>query len=415
MKKTLFPKISCLIALLVVAPVLWAACTAAPQSKAPYRIGFIDALSGSYAPIGVDQKIGEDMAIEEINNAGGINGHKLEPLSDDDQSSPPRSADLTRKLKDQGALAIIGGTGLPLGIAASEVAEREKIPFFGKSPVALPLQNGHPGSFTFGPPLPNFTIYQQLWLRLAVAAGGKRVAVILTNDPVGQSYDATNKQILKDNPGLFELVGTEYMLTTDTDVTPQLTKLKALKPDVLMVGPSGTPATAVYKGLDLLDWNIPAVSSSANCNLAFVQAVKGFSKRVLFTTSATALKPGTVPKDDPSRVDDLTKFQNKFQARTNKILIEGVLGAYESVFGFADVVSKLNLDPEKQSGDEMRLKIRDALESQSYQSLLLPIKRTPQDHGGSGSFRTYLARIDGDAIVPVSWMQFPGLATGSIK
>ncbi len=403
------------ITTLICLPLLAAACSK-PAEQTTYKIAFIDSMTGQYAPVGVDVRVGEQMAIDDVNAAGGIKGHKLEALSYDDESNPVKSAELVRKAKDQGALAAIGGPGLPIGMAASQAADTAKIIYLPISPVNLPLEKGHPGNYVFGGPYEDFDKTLEMWVRLALQAGGKRFAAIQTNDPVGQLYEASYKRMLAENPGLFTLVGIEWMLTTDTDVTPQLTKLKALNPDVLFVAPSGTPATVVYKDLDLMNWNIPAVTTGANTGSAFIDSVKGFSQRVLLTTSPFAMKPGTIPTDDPSRSKELSDLHARIRGKiNNKVPNNGVYAVYENVYSLVDVMNKLDLDPDKQSAQEMTDLIRNGLENQTYQTRYVLLKRTPQDHRGAGPFRSYLVKIDGDAFAPVSWIEYPSMASGKIK
>ncbi len=382
--------------------------------KAPFLIGFIESLTGSYAPLGVDAKKAEELAIEEINAAGGANGRQFKGIFYDDESQPPRSADLVRKLKDQGALVIIGGMGLPLGIAGSKAANDEKVPFYPKGPAPLPLEVGQPGSYVFGPPLYDFNALVDSLVRF-LAKSGPRIAVLLTSDPMGEMYGKMLAGMKEKNPKLFEVVGTEWMLTTDVDITPQLTKLKALKPNALLVGPSGRPATVAFKNLDLMDWNIPAVAFSSNSTLAFISSVKGFSDRVHLTMPAVGLRPDTIPDDDPGNVPALRKIATRFKKETGRILFDGALSPYDTLHGLADVINKLKLDPDKQGVQDMRDKIRQALETQSYKGTLVRIQRTPANHRGASRYRMYEAKIEGDWFVPLRWIEYPTMEQGEIK
>jgi branched-chain amino acid transport system substrate-binding protein len=385
-----------------------------PAEKAPYVIGLIDALTGQYAPLGNDARKAEDIAIEEINSAGGVNGHPLKIISYDDESQPPKAADLVRKLKDQGVIAIIGGQGFPLASASCIVANEEKVPFLSKCTMALPLEKGNPGSYVFGPPIYELDFLVDRWVRLLVKDGGRRIALLVTSDPMGETYKKMLTELKEKNPDLFELVGTEWMLTTDVDITPQLTKLKALKPDALFVAPSGRPATVAYKTLDLMDWNVLAISSSANSQTAFVDSVKGFSHRVRIALPAAGLRPDTIPEDDPGDVQGLRKIVNKFKKETGKILFDGALSPYDDLYCLADAIAKLGLDPEKQNLQEMRDKIRQGLENQTYQGKLVFVQRTPENHRGAAKTRFYEAKIEGDWFVPVRWMDYPAMTEGKI-
>lgn len=409
-KKGLFKVFFFVPLVLVLALVIPGYCA----EKEPFLIGFIEALTGSYAPLGVDAKKAEELAIEEINAAGGANVRKFKGIFYDDESQPPRAADLVRKLKDQGVITIIGGQGLPLGIAASKVANDEKVPFFPKSPASLPLEVGQPGSYVFGPLLYDFNSLLDSLIRFLVK-GGPRIGVLLTSDPMGEMYSKMIAGLKEKEPKLFEVVGIEKMLTTDVDITPQLTKLKALKPNALLIGPSGRPATVAFKNLDLMDWNIPAVAFSSNSTLAFINSVKGFSDRVRLTMPAVGLRPDTIPDDDPGNVPALRKIVTQFKKETGRILFDGALTSYDTLHSLVEVINKLKLDPDKQGIQDMRDKIRQALETQSYKGTLVRIQRTPTNHRGASRYRMYEAKIEGDWFVPLRWIEYPTMEQGEIK
>lgn len=384
------------------------------KAKAPFVFGFIEALTGHYAPLGVDAKKAEELALEEINAAGGINGHPIKPIFYDDESQPPRAADMTRKLADQNVIAIVGGQGLPLGMASGRAANEVKVPFFPKSPAPLPLERGQPGSYVFGPLLYDFDGLIGSIMKFLAKGGGPRLAELITSDPMGEFYHKMLVGIKKKNPGLFEVIGTEWMLTTDVDITPQLTKLKALKPDGLFVGPSGRPATVAYKNLDLMDWKILAITTSANSQTAFIDSVRGFSQRVGIGMPAVGLRPDTIPADDPGNVPKLRNIVTKFKKQTGKILFDGGLSAYDAIYCLADVIKKLGLDPEKHGVQEMRDRIRQALETQSYQGTLVSIKRTPENHRGAARYRIYQCKIEGEWFVPVKYIEYPTMEWGQV-
>lgn len=411
MRKDLFRAV-CLVALVLVLGIL--VDTGHTKEKAPYLLGIIDALTGHYAPLGVDAKKAQDLAIEEINAAGGVNGRPIKGIYYDDESQPPKAADLVRKLKDKNVIAIIGGQGFPLAMASGKAANEERVPFFAKTPAPNPLEKGHPGSYVFGTVIYDFDFLIGSCIKFLAKGGGPKIAALFTSDPMGEFYNKMLKGIKKKNPGLFEVVGTEWMLTTDVDITPQLTKLKALKPDGIFVGPSGRPATVVYKNLDLMDWDILAVTTSANSQTAFINSVRGFSDRVRIGMPAAGLRPDTIPDDDPGDVPALRKLAKKFMEKTGKIIFDGAAPAYDVIYCIAEVIDKLDLDPEKHGVQEMRDKIRQALETQSYQGALVSVQRTPEDHRGAARYRIYQAKIEGEWFVPVKYIEYPSMEWGQV-
>ena len=55
---------------------------------APIKIGVVTPLSGTYAPIGQQVKMGIELATKEVNDAGGIMGRKIELMFEDEEANP---------------------------------------------------------------------------------------------------------------------------------------------------------------------------------------------------------------------------------------------------------------------------------------------------------------------------------------
>jgi len=92
------------IGLLLTGAFLLAGC----DDPAPLRVGFIGGLTGSSADIGETSRNAVQLALEEANRAGGIDGRQLELLVRDDANNPQAAAAAVTDLKAAGVVAIIG-------------------------------------------------------------------------------------------------------------------------------------------------------------------------------------------------------------------------------------------------------------------------------------------------------------------
>lgn len=81
-------------------------CDAA--DKVPYKIGFVGGLTGRSSDIGIQGRNGAMIAVEEINEKGGINGRALELISKDDRQDPETALSVDRQLIEEGVIAIVG-------------------------------------------------------------------------------------------------------------------------------------------------------------------------------------------------------------------------------------------------------------------------------------------------------------------
>ncbi|ANN77933.1 ABC transporter substrate-binding protein [Bordetella flabilis] len=95
------------------------------QDSQPIRVGVVTPLSGTYAPIGAQVKMGLDLALAEINAAGGIMGRKVELLYEDEEANPQVAVQKAEKLFQQSKVDFLTGTvNSGSTLAVGQVAER---------------------------------------------------------------------------------------------------------------------------------------------------------------------------------------------------------------------------------------------------------------------------------------------------
>ena len=93
---------------LLVLLVLVFALVSCQEKEKVYQLGFIGTLSGEYAEVGLAQMYGAQFAVDEINEAGGIDGHKVELIIRDDQANSARAVAMQNELYDLGIDIVIG-------------------------------------------------------------------------------------------------------------------------------------------------------------------------------------------------------------------------------------------------------------------------------------------------------------------
>jgi branched-chain amino acid transport system substrate-binding protein len=157
---------------------------AASNAQAQIKIAVIQELSGTGATAGTNFKNGVALAVAEINAAGGILGHKLEPTFEDTQSNPGVAKGLALKAVDDGAFAVFGPTFSGSMAVSMAQTRRAEIPNFTGADAAALTQQGNPyifrTSFTQLISMPRVAHYA------ATALKAKRVAVIFVNNDFGK-------------------------------------------------------------------------------------------------------------------------------------------------------------------------------------------------------------------------------------
>lgn len=124
---------------LALAGVLTAGAAAA-QSNGPIKIGVLYPLTGGPAIYGVPAMAGHKMAIDELNAKGGIMGRKVESFERDEKATPAVGSAAAKELiaKD-GVHILMGAVPSSVGLAISEVARQEKIPYIATIPKSVQI------------------------------------------------------------------------------------------------------------------------------------------------------------------------------------------------------------------------------------------------------------------------------------
>ncbi|MBS0449772.1 MAG: ABC transporter substrate-binding protein [Proteobacteria bacterium] len=157
--------------------------TASAQTE-PVKIAALVELSGAGATSGTNFKNGAELAVKEINAAGGILGRKLQMSVADTQSNPGVAKGLATKAVDDGAFAVFGPVFSGSILVSMAETRRAQIPNFTGGEAAAITKQGNPyifrTSFTQDTAMPKVARY------IATRMGAKTVALIYVNNDFGK-------------------------------------------------------------------------------------------------------------------------------------------------------------------------------------------------------------------------------------
>ena len=124
----------------VLAVVLGAVALAGASAQAEIRLGVLYPIAGTGAVYGVPAMFGHDLAVDEINAAGGVLGQQLATFKRDTKLKPAAAAAAAKELitKD-GVNVLIGGLSSAVGLAISEVAKQEKVVYIATIPKTIQM------------------------------------------------------------------------------------------------------------------------------------------------------------------------------------------------------------------------------------------------------------------------------------
>jgi branched-chain amino acid transport system substrate-binding protein len=111
----------------VLPAILAAALAAGCKRPEPIRIGLVAGLSGRHYDLGVACRNGAQLAIEDVNAAGGIHGRPVELLVRDDAQDPETARRAVRELIDAGVVAIVGHCTSAMAVATKPIADEAHV------------------------------------------------------------------------------------------------------------------------------------------------------------------------------------------------------------------------------------------------------------------------------------------------
>lgn len=199
---------------------------------AEVKFGVAEALSGGAAQYGVAIRNGFQLAADEINAKGGVNGDKIQLIIEDEQGKKEEAINVVKKLVFQDKVLMVFGPTLSNSMfAGGPVANAAKTPIFGTSVTAN-------GITDIGPYMFRNSVMESDVLPVTVATAQKfynikKVAVIYGNDDAftKSGYDVF-KGVLADRG--IPVTTTETYVKGDVDFKAQLTKIAASAPDAVV-------------------------------------------------------------------------------------------------------------------------------------------------------------------------------------
>ncbi len=258
-----------LLAALALSATMVAAPFAVQAEENTILLGSAISLTGKYATAGNHAKVGYDFAVDKINAAGGVmiggKSYKLAVKYYDDESTPARGGQLAERLINQdGVQYMLGPYSSGLTKAIAPVTEKYKIPMVEAEGASRSLFNkGYKYLFAV-----LSTSEQYLASAVALAAevakkNGKdpssvKVALAFENDPFSLDVRAGVMDDIKKH-GLTVVID-DKLPRNLTDMTATMTKIKALKPDLLVVSGHSKGAGTATRQIAEMKLSIPMVA-----------------------------------------------------------------------------------------------------------------------------------------------------------
>lgn len=338
---------------------LAATAMATQAQSADIRIGIAEALSGGAAQYGVAIRNGFQLAADEINGAGGINGNRLALQIEDEQGKKEEAINVFRKLifKDR-VLMIFGPTLSNSAQAADPVAQAARTVVFGTSNTADGITSI--GDHVFRNSVTEADVLPVTISTVARKTGIKKVAVLYGNDDVFTKSGYDNfKKALEDLK--IPVTTTETFAKGDVDFKAQLTKIKATDPDAIVLSALIAEGGPIMVQARQLGISVPIIGGNGMNTVRIFDLAKGSSDGLWIGS------PWSIENDTPANV----RFVNAYKARFSATPDQFAAQAYDGMHIAAAALRKVRITGDLEAD---RKALRDALPGVTHE-------------GATGAFR----------------------------
>jgi len=236
------------------------------QNKSPIRIGAILSLSGTYASMGEVQKQTLELEVAHINSSGGVNGHPLSVIIEDDATEESKAVSAAEKLvnKDHVA-AIIGATGTGPTMAVRSIVEQAGIP-----QISMAGGNVITGTLShnvFQTPWTNALLLDNLFSYLS-GQGYTEIALVTDSGGYGKDGRAMAREKAK-KYGIDLVVDTTFQ-PNDTDMSAQIGRVKRSNAQAVVLWNAGKEAATFVKQAKTGGIDIPLFGGSGQARQEFI-------------------------------------------------------------------------------------------------------------------------------------------------
>ena len=313
---------------------------------ADLRIGVAEALSGGAAQYGQSIRNGFQLAADEINAAGGINGNKIQLIIEDEQGKKEEAINAFKKLIFQDKVLMTFGPTLSNSAqAADPIAQAAKTVAFGTSNTADGITSI--GDFVFRNSVTEADVLPVTIKTAVKKTGIKKVAVLYGNDDVFTKSGYDNfKKALEDLK--IPVTTTETFAKGDVDFKAQLTKIKATNPDAIVLSALIAEGAPIMVQARQLGINVPVIGGNGMNTVKVFDLAKGASENLWIGS------PWSIENRSKENNSFIVAYTQKFKSAPDQFAAQ----SYDALNIAAAALKKVKL-----TGDlaRDRAAVRDAL------------------------------------------------------
>lgn len=326
-QRTIYPAI-CLIMIL---SLLGGGCTL----RRPIRIGFAGELTGRRAELGVDGRDGARLAVETINDAGGVAGRPIELVVRDDLGTPEGAREAARQLIDEGVVAIVGHMTSAQTVAAVPVTEAAGMLLLSPTASTPDLSAKDDLFFRINPTnsLGAHLLARHVFQEREIS----RVAVIFDTDNgiYTRFYRDAFVEGIEGAGGLL-VAEASFSSADEPDFAPLLAQLREAEPEGLLIIASPFDTALIAQRARIEGWSVPLFASGWS------------TTETLLRNGGTAVEGIEIVMnyDDNSQTPAFLDFVARYHERFGRLPTFAAAQAYEAIGVLAAGLERTGGSPE---------------------------------------------------------------------
>lgn len=350
-------------------PTLFAvAMTASAQE---IKIGGLLETSGFIASLGQPGAEGAQLAVEQVNAAGGINGRKVQFINVNSESDNTKTVSGFKRLIEQDkVVAVIGPMSSGSVFAVADSVEGAKIPMIANGASRGIVQPPEKRRFMFLAPLTDVVV-QSVMFKDMQGKGIKKIAILNSDVAFGTSgRDSMEKGVAAFG---LTIVAKETYGNADTDMTPQLTKIRGTDAEATVIWATGAGMAIATKNHRALGIKTPLYLAHSSNDFNFLRLAGDAANGVLLPSSKIYVTDA-LPASDPQKAV-VERFVADYQKKYGKPPATFAGNGYDAAMMMMGAMKKAGTDPAK---------LRDAIEAtKDYVGVTAVYAYGPNDHYGT--------------------------------
>lgn len=242
----------------------------------PIVLGHLTPRTGFLGPLGEYAVMAVDLAVEEINAAGGVDGRELQVVKEDSVNPQTASTKAERMIERDNVVAIVGEISSASALTIAQVAERSKKLFVNTGANSDALRGSDCKRHMFHVETQN-AMYVNAEGQHLLQSGlveGKSWYLLTADYAFGHDLSAGARAFLESHGGT--LAGEDLIATDATDFSPFMLKIREAEPDLVALNLAGTQITSFFKQYGEFGLDFPLGGFGFDTAMAWAAGVENF-------------------------------------------------------------------------------------------------------------------------------------------